>query len=289
MAVGEHAGRLGVVGAGTMGHSIAQLGAMNGYETALCDVAEDALEVAREKVGGSLEKLLSKDRITQEQHDGALERLTYTTDMQVAAGDAGIVVEAVPEILGLKQEIFEQLESVSKPDTLLASNTSQLSITAIGERVRRTERVIGLHFFNPPVLMRLVEIIRGLRTSDDVLSRAVAFVENLGKESVVCQRDTPGFITTRAIMALRLECIRIHEEGIASIEDIDKALRLAFNHPMGQFELNDMNGLDVALHGARNLRDAYGERFAPPPSLVSRVTANDLGRKTGRGWYDYAE
>jgi 3-hydroxybutyryl-CoA dehydrogenase len=279
--------QLAVIGAGTMGHSIAQLGAMSGFETRVFDVSADALARGEVSVKGSLEKLASKERISRETQAAAQERLSFTSDLPAALDGVGIVIEAVPEILELKQQTFAEIEKYVGADVLLASNTSQLSITAIASATSHPERVIGMHFFNPAVLMKLVEIIRGVRTTDEVLSRTVALSDALGKESVVCQRDTPGFITTRAIMALRLECIRIYEEGIATIEDIDKALRLAFNHPMGQFELNDMNGLDVALHGARNLRDAYGERFAPPASLVARNLAGDLGRKTGRGWYTY--
>jgi 3-hydroxybutyryl-CoA dehydrogenase len=270
-----------------MGHSIAQLAAMSGFETRVFDQDAAALDRGRASALASLAKLVQKERIAPETSDTAEQQLSFVADRAAALEGADVVIEAVPEILELKQRTFAEVEQFVSSSALLATNTSQLSITAIGARTEHPERVIGMHFFNPAVLMKLVEIIRGLRTSDDALARAVALSDALGKESVVCQRDTPGFITTRAIMALRLECIRIYEEGVASMEDIDKALRLAFNHPMGQFELNDLNGLDVALHGARNLRDAYGERFAPPVSLVSRCTAGDLGRKTGRGWYSY--
>lgn len=279
--------QVAVLGAGTMGHSVAQLAAMNGFATRVFDQAPAALEQGRERVAASLRKLAEKERISDEVRDTAGQRLTFTSGLDEAVAEADIVIEAVPEILALKQELFTQVEAHVRPNAVLATNTSQLSITAIASVTNHPERVIGMHFFNPPVLMRLVEIVRGVRTSDDTLATAVELSEALGKESVVCQRDTPGFITTRAITALRLECIRIFEEGVASIEDIDRALRLAFNHPMGQFELNDMNGLDVALQGSRSLRDAFGERFAPPASLVSRCAAGDLGRKTGRGWYVY--
>jgi 3-hydroxybutyryl-CoA dehydrogenase len=278
-----------VIGAGTMGHSIAQLAAMNGYQTRVCDPDRDALDRGRAKIVASLGKLVEKGRIASKVAEVAEAQLVFTTSKAEALEGAKIVIEAVPEILTLKQETFSEVEQFVASDALLATNTSQLSITSIAAHTKHPERVIGMHFFNPAVIMKLVEIIQGLKTSEGTLSRAQQLAGKMGKESVVCRRDTPGFITTRAIMALRLECIRIHEEGIASIEDIDKALRLAFNHPMGQFELNDMNGLDVALLGSRNLRDAYGERFAPPTSLVSRCAAGDLGRKSGRGWYVYDE
>ncbi len=278
---------LTVVGSGTMGHGIGQLAAMRGIDVRVFDVDAAALDRAKAGVRTSLDRFVKKGTLSQQESDDVLGRMSFVSDLPKAAGGAEVIVEAVPEVLELKQKVFTDLDAIAAPGTLLATNTSQLSITAIASATEHPERVVGMHFFNPPVMMRLVEIIRGTLTSDDMLARTVALAEQLGKESIVCQRDTPGFITTRAIMALRLECIRIYEEGIASMEDLDKAMRLAFNHPMGQFELNDYNGLDIALQGSRNLREAYGERFAPPPSLVARVAAGRLGRKTGGGWFDY--
>jgi 3-hydroxybutyryl-CoA dehydrogenase len=278
---------MAVIGSGTMGHGIAQLAAMNGVEVHVFDVDEAALARAKGGVSTSLERFVRKETITADESVQILDRIRWDSDLATALDSVDAVVEAVPEILELKQSVFRDLDATAAPGVMLATNTSQLSITAIASVTERPERVVGMHFFNPPVIMKLVEIVRGTRTDEDTLQRCVDLAAQLGKESIVCQRDAPGFITTRAIMALRLECIRIYEEGIASIEDLDKAMRLAFNHPMGQFELNDYNGLDIALQGARNLRDAYGERFAPPASLVSRVTAGMLGRKTGSGWYDY--
>ncbi len=278
---------MAVIGSGTMGHGIAQLAAMNGVAVHVFDVDKAALERAKGGVATSLERFVRKETITAEESAQILDRIRWDSDLKTALDGVDAVVEAVPEILELKQKVFRDLDATAAPEVMLATNTSQLSITAIASVTERPERVVGMHFFNPPVIMKLVEIVRGTRTDDAILQRCVDLAAQLGKESIVCQRDAPGFITTRAIMALRLECIRIYEEGIASIEDLDKAMRLAFNHPMGQFELNDYNGLDIALQGARNLRDAYGERFTPPASLVSRVTAGMLGRKTGSGWYDY--
>lgn len=280
---------LAVVGSGTMGHGIGQLAAMRGIAVRVFDVDEAALDRARAGVSTSLDRFVRKETISASDAAETLERMQWVTDLDEALSGAEAAVEAVPEILELKRKVFADLDERAGEDVLLATNTSQLSITAIASATKHPERVVGMHFFNPPVMMRLVEIIRGTRTSDEMLQATVEFADQLGKESIVCQRDTPGFITTRAIMALRLECIRIFEEGIASMEDLDKAMRLAFNHPMGQFELNDYNGLDIALQGARNLREAYGDRFAPPPSLVARVAAGQLGRKTGSGWYEYPE
>lgn len=280
---------LAVVGSGTMGHGIGQLAAMRGIAVRVFDVDNAALDRARASVAGSLDRFVRKETITESTSAEILDRMQWVTDLDGALDGADAAIEAVPEILELKRKVFNDLDERAGESVLLATNTSQLSITAIASATKHPERVVGMHFFNPPVMMRLVEIIRGTKTSDDMLQAAVGFANQLGKEHIVCQRDTPGFITTRAIMALRLECIRIFEEGIASMEDLDKAMRLAFNHPMGQFELNDYNGLDIALQGARNLREAYGERFAPPPSLVARVAAGQLGRKTGSGWYEYPE
>lgn len=279
--------RMTVIGSGTMGHGIAQLAAMSGIQVSIFDVDQAALGRARDGVATSLARFVKKGSISNEESAAVLDRVSFVDDLDAALDGAEVVVEAVPEVLEIKQRVFTDIDARTTPDVLLATNTSQLSITAIASATNHPERVVGMHFFNPPVIMRLVEIIRGTLTTDDMLDRTVALATQLGKESIVCQRDTPGFITTRAIMALRLECIRIYEEGVASMEDLDKAMRLAFNHPMGQFELNDYNGLDIALQGARNLREAYGERFSPPPSLVARVAAGQLGRKTGAGWYDY--
>lgn len=279
--------RLTVIGSGTMGHGIGQLAAMKGIEVSVFDVDDAALGRASQSVATSLARFVKKGTVSEQEYADILARMHFRSNLDEALEGAEAVIEAVPEVLELKQRVFTDIDARTSSDVLLATNTSQLSITAIASATQSPERVVGMHFFNPPVIMRLVEIIRGTVTTDDILARTVALSDQLGKESIVCQRDAPGFITTRAIMALRLECIRIFEEGIASMEDLDKAMRLAFNHPMGQFELNDYNGLDIALQGSRNLREAYGERFAPPPSLVSRVAAGRLGRKTGAGWYEY--
>jgi 3-hydroxybutyryl-CoA dehydrogenase len=278
---------LTVVGSGTMGHGIGQLAAMRGIDVRVFDVDSAALDRARASVRTSLDRFVKKGTVSQHESDEMFDRMKFVDDLDKAVAGANVVVEAVPEVLELKQKVFVDLDARVGESTLLATNTSQLSITAIASVTQRPERVVGMHFFNPPVMMRLVEIVRGTLTSDEMLDRTVALAEQLGKESIVCQRDTPGFITTRAIMALRLECIRIYEEGIASMEDLDKAMRLAFNHPMGQFELNDYNGLDIALQGSRNLREAYGERFAPPLSSFSLFAPSLLPPKTGGGWYDY--
>jgi len=280
---------IAVIGAGTMGNGIAQVSAMSGLDVTLVDTQDSFIQRGMDNVKTSLARFVKAQKLTQAQADAAVARIRTSTSLSDAVKDADIIVEVVPEKIDLKQAVFQQIARAAKPDAVLATNTSQLSITAIASAINRPQDVIGTHFFNPPVMMKLVEVVRGLQTSDRALGVALALAKKLGKEAAVCKRDTVGFITTRAAAALRLECLRMLEEGVASMEDIDRAIRLGFNHPMGPIELTDFNGLDVALFNAMSLRDAYGERFNPPQSLVTRVKAGQLGRKTGAGWYDYTD
>ena len=277
-----------VIGAGTMGNGIAQCCAMAGIPVFLVDIEDRFVQRGMETVRTSLARFVKSQKLTQAQADGALALITPTTDFSAAVKDVDLVIEAVPEVLDLKQDVFKRLAAGTRKDTVLATNTSQFSISALAASTDRPQDVIGLHFFNPPVLMKLIEIIRGVRTADRTLEVALALTRQLGKEAAVCRRDSVGFITSRALAALRLECVRIYEEGIASIEDIDRAIRLGLNHPMGPFELNDFNGLDTALHNTNSLHQAFGDRFIAPQSLITRVRSGMLGRKTGAGWYDYS-
>ncbi|WEX12455.1 3-hydroxyacyl-CoA dehydrogenase family protein [Chelativorans sp. AA-79] len=280
--------KIAVLGGGTMGNGIAQICAAAGYEVSLVEVDQVALDRALGRIKDSLARFVKSGKMTQEVADSTHRSIRPVTSFADIGNEVDMVIEAVPEVLDIKKSVFEMLSRETQPGTILATNTSQLSITNIASAASRPEDVIGVHFFNPPVLMRLVEVIRGVKTSDRALETVLGLVTRLGKEAAVCKRDTVGFITTRAATALRLECLRMYEEGVASIEDIDRAMRLGFNHPMGPFELNDYNGLDVAYNGAKSLREAYGERFAPPQSLTARVAAGMLGRKTGQGWYDHS-
>jgi 3-hydroxybutyryl-CoA dehydrogenase len=279
-----------IIGGGTMGNGIAQVCATAGHETKLQDVSAAQLEKARATIETSLARFERKGRIDADGIAATWDNLELTEDLRAAAQGAEVIIEAVPEILDLKHEVLRTAAEVAAPDAIIGTNASQLSISKIAAGLGDdAPRVIGLHFFNPPVMMKLVEIIAGIRTADDTMERSQEFCRSIGKETVLCRKDTPGFITTRAYVTLRLECIRILEEGIASAEDIDKAMKLGFNLPMGPLELGDFNGLDTNLRVMESMTETYGERFRPPPTLRAMVAAGMLGRKTGAGFYDYDE
>lgn len=280
--------KIAVIGAGTMGNGIAQIASMAGFTVALNDIKDEFLAKAESTIEGSLDRLIKKGKLSQDDQKSILERIHCTTNLEKAVSGADIIIEAVLENIDLKKDIFRVIDGFKKPDSILASNTSQYSITEIAEVVSDPSRVVGLHFFNPPVMMRLIEVVRGLETSDSVIDQVLAFAERLRKEVVVC-KDSQGFISTRVLMALRAECYRILEEGVASKEDIDKTLKLAFGHPMGQFELADFSGLDIEIPIFESLTGIFGDRFRPPQNIRHLVKAGRIGRKSGRGWYDYTK
>jgi 3-hydroxybutyryl-CoA dehydrogenase len=281
-------GKVAVLGAGIMGNGIAQLSAMSGYEAVARDVGEPQLERARQATSRSLERFVKAGKLSEEDAAAAGERLSFTADLDEAIDGAAIVIEAVPEVLELKRELWAEVVAKAAPDALLGTNTSQLSITQVATALGdQASRLVGVHFFNPPVMMRLVELIAGLETDPAEVERARAYGESLGREVVVCRKDSPGFITSRAYAILRLECVRMLEEGVASAADIDKAMKLGFNFPMGPLELGDMNGVDTYVHAISGLAEAYGERYRPTVGLRNMVAAGRLGRKSGRGFYDY--
>lgn len=282
--------KVAVLGGGIMGNGIAQLAAMAGDEAVVRDVDQPALDRARAAIEQSVPRFEKKGTLTPGEGDAVFGRLTYTTELAEAVTGADVVVEAIPEVLELKRDVWRAVVEAAPADALLGTNTSQLSITSIGAALGdAAERLVGIHFFNPPVMMRLVEVIAGTQTRSGEVDRACEFGRRLGKEVVVCRKDSPGFITSRAYAILRLECIRMLEEGVATAEDIDTALKLGFNFPMGPLELGDMNGLDTYLHAIGGLAEAHGERFRPTVGLRNMVAANRLGRKTGAGFYDYDE
>jgi 3-hydroxybutyryl-CoA dehydrogenase len=276
-----------VLGAGTMGAGIAQATSLSGRDTRLFDVDGGALARARARIRSDLERGIELGKVEPGDRDEALGRLRTTGELVEAVGDADLVIEAVPERLELKRELLARVAELVRADCILASNTSSLSISAIAEPVTGAERVIGLHFFNPVPAMALVEIVRGDRTAERVVETARAFAVDLGKTPIVV-RDSPGFATSRLGVTLGLEAIRMLEEGVASAEDIDRAMELGYRHPMGPLRLTDLVGLDVRLEIARHLhRELGGDRFRPPDLLERLVAEGRLGKKSGRGFYDW--
>ncbi len=281
-------GTLAVIGAGLMGSGIAQVAAQAGWQVRIRDIDQAAIDRGIETISGSLERFVGKGAVTREDADAALGRITATTDLEAAATDADIVVEAVFERLDVKVEVFEVLDRICADDAVLATNTSAIPVTTIAAVTKRPESVVGTHFFSPVPMMRLCELVRGYKTSDETLARARAFAESVGKTCIVVNRDVAGFVTTRLIAALSLEAARLVENGVASAEDIDVACRLGFGHAMGPLATMDMTGIDIMLNAARNIyADTQDETFAAPELLQRMVVAGDIGRKSGRGFYSY--
>ncbi len=278
--------RVGVIGAGTMGHGIAQVAAMAGCEVVLTDASDEALQRALVKVRANLDKGVDRGKVSEADRDGALSRLT-TGPMNAAVSQADLVVEAVPERLELKQQLFRQVDTLAPAHALLATNTSSLSVAAIAEVVADPGRVLGMHFFNPVHIMKLLELIRADRTRPEAVEAAKAFGERLGKQVIVV-RDMPGFATSRLGVCLGMEAIRMLEQGVASAEDIDAAMVLGYRHPVGPLKLTDMVGLDVRLAIGDYLARALGNPAFEPPALMRQmVEEGKLGKKAGQGFYSW--
>ena len=274
-----------VVGAGTMGRGIAQVFAQVGNEVLLTDVYEKALSLARDSINTSLSKLAKKGEL-KENPDTVMSRIKITGKLEEGA-DSDIYVEAVIEKVETKRDVLQSISGIAKPDSIIATNTSSISITQLSAFVKFPERFIGLHFFNPVPVMKLVEIVRGERTPDSLVRKCFEIAKALGKDPVISQ-DFPGFISNRVLMPLIREAILVLEEGIATKNDIDKTLRLGMNHPMGPLELADFIGLDVTLDIMEVLYHEYGDpRFKPPITLRNLVNSGKLGRKTSEGFYKY--
>jgi 3-hydroxybutyryl-CoA dehydrogenase len=279
--------RIVVVGAGLMGSGIAQVSAQAGHTVVLRDVTQEALTRATSGIESSLARFVAKDKISQQDAEASLRRISTTTELDAAA-EADLVVEAVFESLDVKSEVFAALDRICPDDAVLATNTSAIPITQIAAVTARPESVVGTHFFSPVPMMRLCELVRGYKTSDDTLARARNFAESTGKECIVVNRDVAGFVTTRLVSALVVEAVRLYESGVASAEDIDTACRLGFGHPMGPLATADLTGVDILRNATRNIyTETQDEKFAPPETLNRMVTAGDIGRKSGRGFYTY--
>jgi len=279
---------IAVLGAGIMGRGIAYVSALGGFSTTLQDTSQQALDLGLAEITALLEKGAATGKLAGEAAVAARKRLSGARSIEEAAREADLVIEAVPERIEVKVEIFATLDRVTKPATVLASNTSSLSITEMAAATKRPQKVVGMHFFNPVHRMRLLEVVRALETSDDTIATALMVGEKMGKEGVVV-RESPGFVTSRINAMIGNEAFYMLQEGVASARDIDKALKLGLNHPMGPFELVDLVGLDTRLSILRFLHRTLGEKFRPCPLMEQYVAAGRLGRKSGRGVYDYPE
>jgi len=279
---------IAVIGAGIMGRGIAHAAALGGYRTILEDLLPNALRKAETEIRANLDRSVELGKVNAADADAAFSRIEYAGSVDEAARESDLVIEAVPEEMESKIEIFTMLDKICPPTTILASNTSSLSVTEIASVTYRARKCVGMHFFNPVHKMKLLEIVRALETDDDTLAAVVEVGKRMRKEVVVI-KESPGFITSRINAMIGNEAFYMLQEGVASAEDIDKALKLGLNHPMGPFELVDLVGLDIRLHILEYLHKSLGEKFRPCPLLVQYVKAGRLGRKSGRGVFEYPE
>lgn len=277
---------IGVIGAGTMGNGIAQTAAGAGFDVVMCDVDPAFVERGLSNIGKSLDRFVKKETMTQDQKTDILNRIKSTTNFNDLA-DCSLIVEAATENFDIKQQIFEKLDQICEPDAILSSNTSSISITKIAATTKRPDKVIGMHFFNPVPLMKLVEVIRGIATSDETYANVRDLSEKLGKVPVECN-DSPGFVANRVLMPMINEAVFALHEGVATKEAIDEIMKLGMNHPMGPLTLADFIGLDVCLAILNVLHEGLGDpKYRPCPLLRKYVDAGWLGRKSGRGFYNY--
>lgn len=280
--------KLLVVGSGIMGRGIAYVSAIGGYQTTLFDVADEALQIAEKEIRIFFETGISRGKISSEDADQALQRIKYATSLEEAASKADLIIEAVPEDIQIKRNVFEQLERFTGDHVILATNTSTMSPTEIGSFTNRPDKVIAMHFFNPVPKMKLVEIIKGLETSEETAAIVNEVAQRMGKETVMIN-EFPGFVTSRISSLVGNEAFNMLMEGVGTPEEIDKAIELGLNYPMGPFKLGDIVGLDTRLNNLEYLHKTLGERFRPSPMLIKYVKAGRLGKKTGKGVYDYTQ
>lgn len=282
--------KIGVLGAGAMGNGIAQICAQTGYDVIMRDIADEFVQRGLKAIEGFLSKSVEKGKITEDDKKKTLGKIKGTTKVDDMK-DADFVIEAVLEDLELKKKVFQEVEKVTRPEVILATNTSSMSITEIGAATKRADKVVGMHFFNPVPVMKLVEVIKGMDTSDETMKVTRELTEKLGKLPVLVLKDTPGFIVNRLMILQLMEAIKIYEEGIASMEDIDTSVKAGLNHPMGPFELMDLTGLDINYHVNEYFHRELNQelKHVTPITLKNMVRANKLGRKTGAGWYKYGK
>ncbi len=283
--------KVAVLGAGLMGHGIAQVAAQVAkYDVSLRDVKQEFLDNGMNMMKKSLQSFLKRGKISEKEVEETLKRIHPTLDIKEAVTDADLIIEAVPENVELKKKMYREVEKFAPEDALIGSNTSSISITELASATRRPERFCGMHFFNPPQLMRLIEIIRGVKTSDETINTVVEVTKRMGKEPVVVNKDCPGFVVTRVLIPALNEAMYLVWEGIAEPEDIDKAIKLGLNWPMGPFTLLDYLGLDTVLSITGVFQNEIGDpKYRPCPLLRQMVKAGLLGRKTGKGFYDWTE
>ncbi|HOJ71704.1 MAG TPA: 3-hydroxyacyl-CoA dehydrogenase NAD-binding domain-containing protein [Syntrophorhabdaceae bacterium] len=281
---------VGVLGAGVMGNGIAQVAAMAGYNVIMRDIEDRFVEGGLKNIDKFLSKTVEKGKMTADQKSAIMGRIKGTTDMG-AMKDADFIVEVVVEVMDVKKKVFAELDEITRKDVILSSNTSSMSLTEIATATKRPDKVVGMHFFNPVPLMKLVEVIRGMQTSDETVAVTMDLSRKFGKEPVEVRVDIPGFLVNRLMVPHFIEAIKLYEQGIASKEDIDKAAKLGLNYPMGPFELMDLTGLDINLHVQQYFYDNLPKelKWDPPLTLKNLVKAGILGRKSGRGWYDYSK
>lgn len=279
--------KIGVLGAGTMGHAIAQVCAQSGFQVNLQDVKEEFVQSGLGRIRKFLQSSIERKKMTEEEANGVFRRMKATTDLTEAASDVDLIIEAIPEIIELKKDTFKRLDKICDKRTIFATNTSYQSITEMAAVTKRPDKFLGMHWFNPPQIMRGIEIITTERTSKEAVDTLVALCQKFGKEAAII-KDSPGFIANRLLMAWRNESFKLYDEKVASFQDIDKAFKTAYNFRMGPFELGDLAGLDIALAGSETMhRETGKEIFRPARCLIMKIRAGQYGRKTGRGFYEY--
>lgn len=279
--------KIGVVGAGAMGSGIANIAAISGYDVVLHDLKDAYIESGIKRIDQFMSKSVERGKMTEAEKEEVLSRITTTTNLDDFQ-DVDLVIEAVIEDMDVKKDVFKQLDQITRDEVILTTNTSSMSITEIAQVTKRPEKVAGFHFFNPAQIMKLVEIVRGYNTEDETVELLKQVADKLRKEYVVVNKDTPGFIVNRVMIPHFIESIRLLEEGVASAEDIDKAVKYGLNYPMGPFELQDYAGVDIGYYVMEYFRKEFDDtRFSPPLLLKQMMRAGRLGRKSGAGFYDY--